>query len=83
MPFSSTSDKLADFACVTCHIDAIRVVSSIDRYLYLRCDCCGEVSTMTERRGVWEHAQPNELTPPVPLEARLRRVTDLPAGSPR
>ena len=74
MPFSSTSDKLTDFACIKCHMDAIRVVSSIERYIYLRCDCCGDVSTMMERRGFWQHSQPN---PPPPV-ARLRRVTDVP-----
>jgi hypothetical protein len=80
MTFSSTSDKLTDFACVKCHVDAIRVVSSIERYLYLRCDCCGDVSTMTERRGVWGHSQPQSAAP---LEARLRRVTDVPSVPPQ
>jgi hypothetical protein len=77
MPFSSTSDKLKDVACIKCHGDAIRVVSSIARYLYLRCDCCGDVSTMTERRGVWRHSMP---TSSAPLPERLRRVTDLSAS---
>ena len=80
MPFSSTSDTLTDFVCIKCHRDAIRVVSSIDVYLYLRCDCCGDVSMITERRRDSGQSQPGQSPPPTP---RLRRVTDLPAVPPQ
>jgi hypothetical protein len=76
MPFSALpSDSrpvLRDLVCLKCHCETVRVASVTDRFLYLRCDGCGEVFTMTERRGIWQHALPR----PTPLKARLRRVTD-------
>jgi hypothetical protein len=39
------------FACLLCHGIAVRVVSRTERFLYLRCDKCGEVSSIPERRS--------------------------------
>jgi hypothetical protein len=76
MPFSALpSDSrpvVTDIVCLKCHCDIVRVASTTDRFLYLRCDGCGEVFTMPERRGIWRHSLPR----PLPLKAKLRRATD-------
>ena len=66
---------IEEFACLLCHGVAVRVVSRTDRFLYLRCDKCGEVSAMSERRRDWR-MWPG-LSPP--LKNAKRRAGDLPS----
>ena len=65
---------LPDFVCVACRgAGPVRVAIVTGRFLYLRCDHCGEVWSMPERRGLLNDRL---LGRPVPLNAQLRRATD-------
>jgi hypothetical protein len=65
---------LADFVCVACRgAGPIRVAVVTSRFLYLRCDHCGEVWSMPERRSLLNAPL---LRRAVPIKAELRRATD-------
>jgi hypothetical protein len=66
------STVIKDLACLRCHAESVRVATMTARFVYLRCDGCGELFAMSERRGSWPHAFPS----PTPLMASLRRTTD-------
>jgi hypothetical protein len=63
-----TEQPLRDFLCVNCFGIAGRLVSRTIEFLYVRCDACGDISVMRDRRTRW-----------VPGESQNRRATDPPA----
>jgi hypothetical protein len=74
---SPPGTPIADFACITCRTESVAVVTMIGRFIYLRCDRCGELWAVPQRRGVWPHAFPS----PNALDAHIRRENDEPLAA--
>ena len=71
---------LGDFECVACRgAGPVRVAIVTSQFLYLRCDHCGDVWSMPERRSLLNAPR---LGRAVPIKAKLRRATDRPCNAP-
>ena len=63
----SESPFIHEYVCTICLGIGGRLVSRTDPYLYIRCETCGKLSVMRERRRPW-----------MPGHSLHRRATDLP-----